>query len=137
MANVGAAGSAATTDFPCVILGQCIQPECNTNHRCSECHGPVHNTCSQYLRGSGESSESGFACGGEKCRLKMTEGEQKEAIRHRDAVRAGARAGAGTPGPCSAGDNCVAKDGDQAITTKCKHGNGRHYACVRVACSPD
>ncbi|CAN0369265.1 unnamed protein product [Ectocarpus fasciculatus] len=67
----------------------------------------------------------------------MTEGEQEEAIRHRDAVRARAPAGAGTPGPCSAGDNCVAKDGDQAITTQCKHGNGRHFLCSRVACSPD
>ncbi|CAN0541530.1 unnamed protein product, partial [Ectocarpus sp. 12 AP-2014] len=68
----------------------------------------------------------------------MTEGEKAEAIRHRDVVRARAAAGeAGTPGPCSAGDNCVAKDGSQAIVTKCPHGNGRHFACARVACSPD
>ncbi|CAM9961705.1 unnamed protein product [Ectocarpus sp. 4 AP-2014] len=140
MANVGAAGSATTTDFSCFILGECIQPECNTDHRCSGCKEPVHNTCSQDLRGVGDPSEFGFACGGDKCKLKMTEEEKAEAIRHRDVVRARAAAAAGeagTPGPCSAGDNCVAKEGSQAIVTKCRHGNGRHFACARVACSPD
>ncbi|CAB1117373.1 unnamed protein product [Ectocarpus sp. CCAP 1310/34] len=68
----------------------------------------------------------------------MTEEEKAEAIRQRDVVRArAASGGAGTPGPCSAGDNCVAKEGSQAIVTKCPHGNGRHFACARVACSPD
>ncbi|CAN0545677.1 unnamed protein product, partial [Ectocarpus sp. 12 AP-2014] len=53
-------------------------------------------------------------------------------------VRARAAAGgAGTPGPCSAGDNCVTKEGSQAIVTKSPHGNGRQFACARVACSPD
>ncbi|CBJ33710.1 hypothetical protein Esi_0568_0003 [Ectocarpus siliculosus] len=41
----------------------------------------------------------------------MTEEEKAGAIRHRDVVRARAAAGeAGTEGPCSAGDNCVAKE---------------------------
>ncbi|CBJ27109.1 hypothetical protein Esi_0055_0073 [Ectocarpus siliculosus] len=138
MANVGAAGSAMTANFACNILGQCIQAECNTNHCCRDCKGPVHNTCSQDLRGVGEPSEFGFACGGDMCKLKMTEEEKAGAIRHRDVVRARAAAGeAGTEGPCSAGDNCVAKEGSQAIVTQCPHGNGRHFACARVACSPD
>ncbi|CAM9401031.1 unnamed protein product [Ectocarpus sp. 4 AP-2014] len=120
------------------ILGECMQPECNTEHRCSECKGPVHNTCSQDLSGVGEPSEFGFTCGGDKCKLKMTEEEDAEAIRHRNVVRARAAAGkAGTPGPCSAGDNCVAKEGSQAIVTKRPHDNGRHFACAGVACSPD